>query len=553
MRLREVQRLYRRTLLIYVCAIVAPMLALLWLGVQSLERQRQALGALRAEKLAAEIEKRTRAAARAALQGNTQAGIARYRFVIEEGTVVRPPLHAPPPSDTPLEFLPAEKEELGDGRPVVALELYRKLLDSKPDGLALARVARCLAKLGRAEEARATWRALAAQYPDARDLAHRPYGIVAAIEAGDTAGLYDQISQGRWNLSADQAEYFLAKLDPLRSSPYLDYFSFARELNERFRHEGRLDGNELYRDSFLGHTVFYRAAAPGRIEGFEVHPDWLPKVTSQVKRELGFDSTGSGVGIYAGALALVIAILSAGVFLLLRDVSREASAIRLRSDFVSAVSHELRTPVTVIRLYAETLLRDASFDEGQRRDFYRIIMRESGRLASLIDRVLAFSRLERGSETYRLEPGDPVPVIARTLDDYREYLDQAGFHLERHLPDRTAAIAFDPTALSQALINLLENAIKYSGEGRAVKVRLATAQNDVVVEVEDYGVGIAKAEQAKVFERFYRVQNGTGKGGYGLGLYLVRRIMDAHGGRAEVESELGRGSRFRLFFPVVNA
>jgi signal transduction histidine kinase len=115
------------------------------------------------------------------------------------------------------------------------------------------------------------------------------------------------------------------------------------------------------------------------------------------------------------------------------------------------------------------------------------------------------------------------------------------------------AVRFDAPAISQALLNLLDNAVKYSGPSKHIGVRIAVHDGQVAVEVEDHGVGIASSEQDRVFDRFYRVQNGSGRGGYGLGLFLVRRIMEAHGGRAEVDSEPGRGSRFRLILPAVAA
>jgi signal transduction histidine kinase len=112
-------------------------------------------------------------------------------------------------------------------------------------------------------------------------------------------------------------------------------------------------------------------------------------------------------------------------------------------------------------------------------------------------------------------------------------------------------VRFDPAALSQAVVNLLDNAVKYSGSSRTIAARVTAADSHVTFEVEDHGVGIPDADRNRIFDRFYRAANDTGKGGSGLGLFMVRHIMDAHGGRAEVESEPGRGSRFRLVFPVV--
>jgi len=551
MRPWDVPRLYRRAILIYVATIVAPACGLVWLGVQSFERQRQALAALTAEKLATEMEAVLRTAAERALVLHAHP-VAKYFFTIEHGTVTRPPLYAPPPVPVPREFSEAERQELDGNRPDLALEGYRKLLAAhQHDSLALSRVARCLAKLGRQDEARAAWRTLAQSYPDERDPFHRPYGIVAAIESGDTADLYDQIAAGRWDLSADQAEYFLAQLDPRRTTPYLEQFRFARELSEQFRPQSALRESEIYSYSFGAWRIFYRVDAGDALSGFAVNQDWVNgNLKPQLQQALGIsDTSGQDLRIYGGAIALVLVILSAGVALLLRDISREARTSRMRSDFVSSVSHELKTPITLIRLYSETLLRPDAFREQDRDGFYRIIMRESERLGRLVDRILTFSRVERGDQVYNFEEGDVAPVIARVVDDYREYLERAGFRLERTLPASAPPVRFDPTALSQAVVNLLDNAVKYSGENREIAVRLGAENGCVTFEVEDHGLGIAAAEQERIFGRFYRVPNGSGRGGYGLGLFLVRHIMDAHGGRIDVESEPGRGSRFRLMFP----
>jgi len=552
MKLWDVPRLYRRAILIYVATIVAPACGLVWLGVQSFERQRQALATLTAEKLMAETEKKLQAAAEQALTLHGGPA-AKYFFTIEHGMVVRPALYAPPPIPVPPEFLEAERQE-DMNRPDLALESYRKLLAAhQHDSLALSRIARCLAKLGRQDEARAAWRTLAASYSDERDPSHRPYGIVGAIESGDTAGLYDQIAAGRWELSADQAEYFLTQLDPQRTPPYLEQFRFARELSDQFQPPSALREGEIYNYSFGTWRIFYRVETGDTLSGFVLNQDWVNgTLTPQVQHALGItDTSGQDLRIYGGAIALVLVILSAGVGLLLRDIAREARTNRLRSDFVSSVSHELKTPITLIRLYSETLLRPDAFREEDRDGFYRIIMRESERLGRLVDRILTFSRVERGDQVYNLEEGDVAPVIARVVEDYREYLERAGFRLERALAPSAPPVRFDAGALSQAVVNLLDNAVKYSGESREIAVRLGAENGCVTLEVEDHGLGIPAAERERIFGRFYRVPNGSGKGGYGLGLFLVRHIMDAHGGRVDVDSEPGRGSRFRLTFPKV--
>ena len=541
----------RRAILIYAATMVAPLCGLMWLGVRSFETQRRALAALQAEKLNEETEKAMRGAAETALARHSHP-VAQYFFTIDHGAVTSPALHTLPPQPEPSAFLEAERQEAS--QPEAALKSYQRFLAAHDhESLALSRIARVLAALGRAEESRAAWRKLAASYPDDRDPYHRPYGIAAAMYAGDTQGLYDKIALGRWELSADQAEYFLSQLDPQRKTPYLDRFQFARELDEQFRPPGTLREGEIYSYSFGRRRIFYTDQGDGRIAGFALNSDWVEHtLRPQLARALDLtDATTRDLRVYGGAIAAVLLILSAGVALLWRDLSRETRLNRLRAEFVSSVSHELKTPITLIRLYGETLLR--GIDEQHREDFYRIITRESVRLGRLVEGVLRFSRVERGDEVYNFEEGDVAPVIGRVVDDYHEFLERSGFQVERALAESGPAVRFDAAALSQAVVNLLDNAVKYSGDSREIAVRLAARNGSVTFEVEDHGIGIEPAEREKIFERFYRVGNGSGKGGYGLGLFLVRHIMEAHGGRAEVESEPGQGSRFRLVFPVVTA
>jgi two-component system phosphate regulon sensor histidine kinase PhoR len=195
------------------------------------------------------------------------------------------------------------------------------------------------------------------------------------------------------------------------------------------------------------------------------------------------------------------------------------------------------------------------FDEEQfrpeeRKGFHQIILRESERLTHLIEKALDFGRVERREKQYQLEYGDLAPLIAQTVQVYGEYLKRRGFTVETSLAASLPTVAFDPDAVSQAVVNLLDNAAKYSGESQFVGVRLLPEDSVAVFEVEDRGIGIPADEREKIFEQFYRSRERSGKGGYGLGLYLVKHIMDAHGGRVEVQSEVGRGSRFRLVFPA---
>jgi signal transduction histidine kinase len=565
-----------RAMVLYLGAIVAPALVVLFLGFRSLAQQRHAVNLLvetnrrlSEQKVAAELEGRVRGIAAECLRLQSLSPpflqahpIARHYFFIEDGEVRWPRIRTPPPAnfpDLPAPVARAEELELRDGRIREALAAYREAFQRarlvELRALVLSRIARCEEKLNEHKAALASWKALLENSGSSYDPSHRPYSITARLELGQVDGLYDEITSGRWDLSAEQFDYYLSRLG--RQPPPGNRFEFARELEGQFRHAGPLVEGEMYRSTLPHHQLWYMAKR-GRILGLAVSSKWVAeKLEPEVRASLGLESMGqlqpaSGVWLYAGGTLLVIVLLAAGVVLLLRDVHRESRTNQLRADFVSGVSHELKTPLTLIRLYADILMNDENHPQPERSSFYRIIARESERLSHLIERVLSFSRIERGQQNYTLETGDLGPVVSRTVDAYQHYLRRLGFEIDSQLTGELPPVRFDPDAVSQAIVNLLDNAIKYSGGNKFVRVNLATNNGHVALEVEDRGIGIAPEWREKVFERFCRAPNASAKGGYGLGLYLVRHIMNAHGGDVQLESEMGRGSRFRLVFPVAS-
>jgi signal transduction histidine kinase len=258
------------------------------------------------------------------------------------------------------------------------------------------------------------------------------------------------------------------------------------------------------------------------------------------------------VAIFTGAFGVLLGLIVTGIVATYRLMRRESEMARLKADFVANVSHDLKTPLSVIRMFGETLEMGRVGDEERRREYYRVITRESERLSRLIDNVLDFSRIEGGRQTYDLAPAAVEPLVRETLEAFSYPLAQQGFEVEVHVSPELPEVEMDQDAVGQALANLIDNAIKYSGERRAITVEAGLADGQLALTVADRGIGIPRAEQARIFEKFYRVGRSEtqGRGGSGVGLALVRHVAEAHGGRVTVESEPGQGSRFTLWLPL---
>ncbi|HSQ19572.1 MAG TPA: HAMP domain-containing sensor histidine kinase [Blastocatellia bacterium] len=251
-------------------------------------------------------------------------------------------------------------------------------------------------------------------------------------------------------------------------------------------------------------------------------------------------------------LCILSLLIIGGLALTKHVVSKEMALARLKSDFVSNVSHELRTPLALIRLYAETLELGRITTREKKQQYYRIIRKESERLTALINNILDFSRIEAGRKEYEFRETDIGDLVHNTLDSYRYQIEQQGFAFEEKIDDNLPPVTVDREAVARAVVNLVNNALKYSADDKFLGVKLYRDNGAVKLEVVDHGIGIARRDQSKIFEKFYRtgdplVHNTKGSG---LGLSLVRHITEAHGGEIEVDSTPGKGSRFVLSFPL---
>lgn len=273
-----------------------------------------------------------------------------------------------------------------------------------------------------------------------------------------------------------------------------------------------------------------------------------------------FDTSGKTVEdiirkekfLYGGALFGVFILIMGGAGLTLRAAMHEAEAARIKSEFVSNVSHELKTPLALIRLFGETLEMDDIQDKKKRQKFSRIITRETKRLSHLVENVLDFSKIDAGRKEYNFEEADIVQVVSHTVEAYKYYLKDQDFEFVSSIPDNPILMRMDKDAISQALLNLVSNAEKFSNERKYIGVKVSQKDGEVWIHVEDKGPGIPKSRVERIFDKFDR---GIGElarevQGSGLGLTITKHIVENHGGRIDVESNLGEGSCFIIKLPL---
>ena len=253
--------------------------------------------------------------------------------------------------------------------------------------------------------------------------------------------------------------------------------------------------------------------------------------------------------IVLGALSL---LMVGGVWLTYRNLSREMTLARLKSDFVANVSHELRTPLALIRLYAETLELGRLTAKDKYQEYFRIIREESERLTALINNILDFSRIEAGRKEYEFKETNLAELVHSTLESYRFQIQQNGFAFDENISGDIPPVIVDREAIARSLLNLVNNALKYSKDRKYIGVSLYRSDTWVNLEVRDRGIGIPKNEQEKIFEKFYRCGDALVHNikGSGLGLSLVRHIARAHGGDVLVESAPEKGSKFTIALPL---
>ncbi|UCF14287.1 MAG: hypothetical protein JSW59_12805 [Phycisphaerales bacterium] len=255
--------------------------------------------------------------------------------------------------------------------------------------------------------------------------------------------------------------------------------------------------------------------------------------------------------LFLVGLVAMAALTFAASYAIVRSVSRELKVARLQGDFVSAVSHEFRTPLASLCHLSELLAEGRVPTDQRRQEYYEALRRESERLHRLVESILDFRRMEVGAREYRLERLDMAALVRAVAEEFAQEVRESGYavdvQVERSLPHLRA----DREALSRAIWNLLDNAVKYSPDRRTVEIEASCTGERVAIRVRDHGLGIARSEQERIFEKFFRASSAEAAGvrGTGLGLAMVRHIVTAHGGQLDVESRPGGGSVFTILLP----
>lgn len=260
------------------------------------------------------------------------------------------------------------------------------------------------------------------------------------------------------------------------------------------------------------------------------------------KRIALYLAVGIPVAVLAAALALTLAV----------SLRRQSRLTRLKNDLIATVSHELKTPLASIRLLIDTLLEGRCRDDVQRKEYLELIARENARLSRLIDNFLTFSRMERNKHAFQFDDCDPGAVVAAAVEATSERFAQPGCRLEVEVDDGLPAVRADADALVTVLVNLLDNAHKYSGVKKEVRLSASARDGAIRFAVEDNGIGIPARARKRIFDRFYQVDQRMSRevGGCGLGLSIVRFIVEAHGGTVRVDSASGNGSIFTVEIPI---
>ena len=252
-------------------------------------------------------------------------------------------------------------------------------------------------------------------------------------------------------------------------------------------------------------------------------------------------------------LVVMDIILLLGAWFVYRSIRQQMRLTQLKSDFISNVSHEIRTPLALINMYSETLEMGRVPSEEKKMTYYKVINTEANRLSRMVNNILNFNKIESGRRDYHFSNSNLNNEVRTLMENYQQHFDKNDFQVELRIDINIPELKFDSEAVSEAIINMIDNAMKYSDNTKRIVIETELKENFACVKITDFGIGIALKDQALVFDKFFRVSSGDlayKAKGSGIGLSIVKHIMDAHNGKLELESKLGKGSCFSLHFPL---
>jgi signal transduction histidine kinase len=257
---------------------------------------------------------------------------------------------------------------------------------------------------------------------------------------------------------------------------------------------------------------------------------------------------------YFWTILTLLVVLIFGLILIVKTVSHEMDILKIKSDFVSSVSHEFKTPLTSIQALTERLREGKVKKPAKMQQYFSIISQDAEKLTRLVGNILNFSKIEEGKIAYDFVEKDLSEWLPQIVDNFKKENIQREIKIDTKISAEIPSIKIDKDALSQAIYNLLDNAIKFSADKKGIEIIVNREKENIVIKIKDDGIGIPQNEWDKIFEKFYQGKSAINHSprGTGLGLTLVRHTAEAHGGKISVQSKEGHGSTFLLSLPIQN-
>ena len=391
-------------------------------------------------------------------------------------------------------------------------------------------------------------------------MAQRNY---AAIEHDTASGHYISVIRVFWASPRRETPFtvlgFMVNVDDVRERLFADLhrqqlaslLAGVYDLQLRILDE---DGREVFASGRplpqLSATAkfrlqFFPDGIRGRMAPAPPSPLWSVVVGPSGDPRLAFFSVTQAYWLAGVSIVLIVLALGFAV----QGHRRSKELARMQSDFIAHMSHQLKTPLSLLSAVLETIRLERVKSPQKLARYHEILWEQTDRLSSLVERILEFSRVKRRGTSYEFERLDLTELVRETVEAFQRSLEPDGFDVEV-VGSGTPVVWADPAALEQALVNLLDNAVKYSGESRSIRVDVSAGPSAATIAITDRGIGIPADERPHIFDRFYRGSGATlNRRGFGLGLAICAELVAAHGGRVLVESEPGRGSTFTIRLP----